>query len=175
MSDLEEFRKRKDEFFQQNRQSPLFPEQKRRFTGLAYFPENPDLVIETELAEPEDKSELTMETSTGDRQTYRRAGVVHFTVDGQPAQLTLYESDPNAELFVPFRDATSGHESYGAGRYLEVKRPEHGRVVVDFNYAYNPYCAYNSRWSCPLPPIENWLKVPIRAGEKDYPDKPGGH
>src|SRR5205823_4054425 len=84
-----------------------------------------------------------------------------------PARLMLYASDDSDELFVPFRDATSGQETYGAGRYLEIHA--HGdNVVIDFNYAYNPNCAYDPAWSCPLPPIENWLKVPIRAGEKAF-------
>jgi len=71
------------------------------------------------------------------------------------------------DLFIIFKDATSGKETYGAGRYLDLDR--HGdEIVIDFNYAYNPYCAYNPDWSCPLPPAENWLKVPIRAGEKNF-------
>ena len=87
---------------------------------------------------------------------------------GEPAQLTLYASDDSDELFLPFRDSTSGHESYGAGRYLEL-HPHGDDVVIDFNYAYNPNCAYDPSWSCPLPPVENWIKVPIRAGERVFP------
>jgi uncharacterized protein (DUF1684 family) len=109
-----------------------------------------------------------METTKGREQVYNRYGVVHFQVDGQAAQVTLYASEGSHELFVPFRDATSGKETYGAGRYLDLhKRGD--EIVIDFNYAYNPYCAYNPDWSCPLPPAENWLKVPIRAGEKSFP------
>ena len=96
--------------------------------------------------------------------------IVRFEVDGHPTQLTLYRSDETDGLFVPFRDATSGIDSYGAGRYLEVEPPDaDGEVEVDLNYAYNPFCAYNPNWSCPIPPIENWLPVPIRAGERTYP------
>ena len=110
-----------------------------------------------------------MQTTTGGEQSYRRAGVLRFRVEGRPAQVTLFESPDMHELFLPFRDATCGTESYGAGRYLEVAPPgPDGRVVVDFNYAYNPYCAYNPSWSCPIPPGENWLAVPIRAGEKAF-------
>jgi uncharacterized protein (DUF1684 family) len=87
------------------------------------------------------------------------------------AQVMLYSSAGSHELFLPFRDTTSGKETYGAGRYLDLHA--HGdEVVVDFNYAYNPNCAYNPDWNCPLPPAENWLKVPIRAGEKAFPDSP---
>jgi len=170
MSELEDFRKGKDEFFATHPQSPLTPEQRAGFTGLAYFPENPDLVVEAELDTNVDRDEeVIMQTTTGGTQVYRRAGVVRFEVDGTPGQITLYRSALQQDLFVPFRDATSGKETYGAGRYLEVEPPKGGRVVVDFNYAYNPYCCYNGNWSCPLPPGENWLAVPIRAGERDFP------
>ncbi len=168
MSELDKFRREKDEFFSNDPRSPLTPEQRRVFSGLAYFPESRALVIEAELDTGIDHGEVRMQTSTGDVQVYRPAGVVRFEVDGGPAQITLYESDRQHELFVPFRDATSGHETYGAGRYLEVDPPEGGRVVVDFNLVYNPYCCYNESWSCPIPPRENWLDVPIRAGEKDF-------
>jgi uncharacterized protein (DUF1684 family) len=172
MSDLDDFRAAKDRAFRRLSESPLTPDQLRGFAGLAYFPENPDLIVEAPLESADDAGdELTLQTSTGDTVTYRRAGVVRFAVDGQSAQVTLFAADDRDELFLPFRDATSGIESYGAGRYLEVNPPgDDGRVGVDFNYAYNPYCAYNGDWSCPLPPVENWLTVPIRAGEKDFRD-----
>ena len=81
---------------------------------------------------------------------------------------TLYQARGEDSLFLPFRDALSGKETYGAGRYLDVAPPHSGHVVVDFNYAYNPSCAYDPQFSCPLPPRENWLQVPIRAGEKNF-------
>jgi uncharacterized protein (DUF1684 family) len=175
MSELQEFRVSKDQFYRSGRDSPLTRSQKIGFTGLAYFDEHPDLRIDAELAEPPNHDEITLETSTGDSQTYRRAGLVHFAVDGQPTQITLYAAEDADRFFVPFRDATSGHETYGAGRYLEVDPPVDGRVILDFNYAYNPYCAYNDQWSCPLPPLENWLAVPIRAGEKEFEGKISHH
>jgi len=111
---------------------------------------------------------LEMDTTSGDRQLYRREGRVTFEVDGQQAVLYLYRSEGSHGLFLPFRDATSGKESYGGGRYLETVLDNDGTVLIDFNYAYSPYCAYNEDWSCPLPPAENWLTVPIRAGEKTW-------
>jgi hypothetical protein len=159
---LADFRARKDEFYRSGHDSPLDRLQRKLFQGLEYFPENPDLVVIAPLEEPENPGDVTLETSTGDSQTYRRAGIVHFTVDGEPTQITLFRSQHDEQFFVPFRDSTSGRETYGAGRYLEVDPPHTGHVVVDFNYAYNPYCAYNAQWSCPLPPVENWLTVPIR-------------
>jgi len=169
MSELDEFRRDKDEFFREDPRSPLTPEQRANFAGLSYYPESPALRIEGELDTAVDRDEdIVMQTTTGGTQVYRRAGRVRFEVDGQPAEITLYESPEQHELFVPFRDATSGKETYGAGRYLEVEPPADGRAVVDFNDAYNPYCAYNPEWSCPIPPGENWLAVPVRAGEKDF-------
>jgi uncharacterized protein (DUF1684 family) len=108
-----------------------------------------------------------METSTGDSREYKRAGKVRFDVEGQAAELTIFQ-DSSGELFLPLRDATSGKESYGAGRYLEPDLIDDETVHVDFNYLYNPYCAYNEAYSCPLPPGENWLRVPITAGEKSF-------
>jgi uncharacterized protein (DUF1684 family) len=146
----------------------LTPAQQRKFKGLAYFPENPALIVKATVDRNVGSGVVRMETTKGQEQAYNRYGVVHFQVDGQAAQVTLYASEGSHELFVPFRDATSGKETYGAGRYLDLhKRGD--EIVIDFNYAYNPYCAYNPDWSCPLPPAENWLKVPIRAGEKSFP------
>jgi uncharacterized protein (DUF1684 family) len=171
MSELDEFRADKDAFFRDDPRSPLTDEQRGGFAGLSYFPETPDLQVEgvleidgVDLDEP-----IVMLTSTGGEQTYRRAGVVRFVVEGQPTRVTLFSSPDVHELFLPFRDATSGTDTYGAGRYLEVERPsEGGAVVIDFNAAYNPYCAYNPSWSCPIPPGENRLAVPIRAGERAF-------
>jgi uncharacterized protein (DUF1684 family) len=166
MSVLEDFRREKNHFYKTGRQSPLSPDQKRSFQGLDYFPENPELALELDVEEFPEKDEIQMQTSTGDVQVYQRYGKIHFNVDGQPAELTLYSSD--AGLFLPFVDSLANQQTYGAGRYLEPELLENGRVLVDFNYAYNPYCAYNENWSCPLTPFENRLKVPIRAGEKNF-------
>jgi uncharacterized protein len=172
MSELEEFRAAKDAFFRDDPRSPLTRGQQAGFEGLSYFEENPALVIHARLeTEDVDRDErIVMQTTTGGEQVYRRAGVVRFEVEGESAGLTLFSSADMHELFLPFRDATSGTESYGAGRYLEVEPPgPDGTVMVDLNLAYNPYCAYNPDWSCPIPPGENWLWVPIRAGERSFP------
>lgn len=172
MSELDDFRAEKDEFFREHPQSPLTPEQRSSFRGLEYFPENADLALRTGLITKgvDRRERIVMQTTTGDEQDYHRAGTIEFDIDGEHARLTLYASPDMHDLFLPFRDATSGGETYGAGRYLEVDPPDaDGRVVVDFNYAYSPSCAYNPNWSCPIPPGENWLAVPIRAGEKTFP------
>ena len=171
MSELEEFRADKDAFFREDARSPLTHEQRAAFEGLSYYPENDALVVrETLVTDGVDlEGEIVMQTTTGGLQRYRRAGIVRFDVEGVRAKLTLFTSSDTHELFLPFRDATSGKETYGAGRYLEVEPPSLDQiVVVDLNYAYNPYCAYNPDWSCPIPPGENWPAVPIRAGEKSF-------
>lgn len=169
MTELGEFRAEKDAFFRDDPHSPLLPEHKASFDGLSYYPENHALRIRARLeTDGVDRDErIVMQTTTGDEQEYRRAGVVRFDVDGEATSVTLYRSGDVEELFLPFRDATSGRETYGAGRYLDVEPPAgDGLVFVDLNYAYNPNCAYNPAWSCPIPPGENWLTVSIRAGER---------
>ncbi len=164
MTELEEFRAGKDDFFAHHPQSPLTPEQKRNFRGLSYFPENESLRLEVKLDPFPEPDRIEMQTSTGDVQVYQRIGRIKFPVDGQEAGLTIYQSEHG--YFLPFVDSLAGEETYPAGRYLEPEPLPGDRFLVDFNLAYNPYCAYNDAWSCPLTPFENRLKVPIRAGEK---------
>ena len=167
MSRLSEFRKEKDEFFKTGADSPLSNEQKRHFKGLRYYPENHQLHFEVTLKRFEHPEEVHMQTSTGQVQHYLKLGTFSFEVDGQPAELTVYGSH-DEDAFVPFADATSGSETYGAGRYLDLEWRGGDRFFVDFNLAYNPWCAYSPDYSCPIPPKENRIQVPIRAGEKDF-------
>ena len=172
MSELTEFRKSKDDFFASGGHSPLMAQQRGRFKGLEYYTENSDLRFELTIDELADaqKERVDIATSTGDFQPYLRWGTITFLVEGESATLSVYQSEDGGDFFLPFADASSGHETYGSGRYLDVLSLHGGKVLVDFNYAYNPYCAYNPNWSCPIPPLENRLKVPIRAGEKTFPD-----
>jgi uncharacterized protein (DUF1684 family) len=166
MANLNDFRKMKDEFFMHGSQSPLTSEQKKAFKGLRYFPPNPKMRFEIPLKEFPEKQRIEMQTTSGDIQAYQRYGQFTFEVEGQVAELTLYQSEDG--WFLPFVDSLAGKETYPAGRYLEPEELGNNRFLVDFNLAYNPYCAYNDRWSCPLTPFENRLKIPIRAGEKIY-------
>lgn len=169
MSELESFRMHKDEFFRTDHHSPLTPEQKRDFSGLKYFPENKDLDFTVEVEEFDKDDIVQIQTNTGDVQTFERYGRFHFTVEGEEAALTIYRNEHG--FFLPFADALAGVETYGAGRYLEPEVAPGGKLRIDFNMAYNPYCAYNPNWSCPLTPFENRLKVPIRAGEKVFEEE----
>ncbi len=164
MNELADFRSEKDEFFQHGSQSPLAPEQKRNFTGLHYFPENEALRLEVQAERLFDQEPLQMQTTTGGVQSYIRHSRVKFQAEGQEAELTVYQNEHG--YFLPFVDSLAGKETYPAGRYLEPEALPGNRFLVDFNLAYNPYCAYNEMWSCPITPAENRLKIPIRAGEK---------
>lgn len=166
MSELDDFRKEKDEFFGRHPQSPLTPEQKRGFVGLRYFPENDNLRLDVKVELLPDEKPVQMQTTTGDAQVYVRHGKFQFQVGGQTAELTIFRNQNG--YFLPFVDSLAGKETYPAGRYLEPEALPGDHFFVDFNLAYNPYCAYNEMWSCPITPAENRLKVPIQAGERIF-------
>jgi hypothetical protein len=135
-SDLDQFRAEKDDFLAHDHRAPLTPEQRHNFEGLAYFPENSQLVIRTQIDRNVEPGEVRMATTGGEEQVFRRFGVVRFEVDGDAAQVTLYSPEGSPDLFVPFRDETTGRETYGAGRYLDANA-QGNVVVLDFSYAYN--------------------------------------
>ena len=162
-----QMRREKDDFFKRNPQSPI--DDHAAFAGLQYFPYAPSFRVDATWEPAAEPRHVRIGTSTGEERDYLEAGTLRFTVEGKERTLRGYVSPGRPhELFVPFRDATSGKESYGAARYMEVEMPHGGRTVVDFNLAYNPWCAYSEAYSCPLPPRENWLDVPIRAGEMQF-------
>ena len=166
MDEYLEFRKAKDDFFANDPHSPLTRKQKEDFQGLLYFPANKNLRLELELEQYPQIKTIQMQTNTGDIQEYERLGKVRFSIENTPVELTIYRSDSG--YFMPFVDGLAGKETYPAGRYLEPEPLGGNLFLVDFNLAYNPYCAYNDRWSCPLTPPENRLKAPVRAGEKIF-------
>lgn len=166
-SRLAGFRERKNTLFKEHELSPLTDEQKAIFTHLSYFPENPDLALVVPLDTTGDGigEEITLGTLDGKTKQYTRIGHVHFAVEGQDATLSVFEDRGSGKYFVPFRDTTAGRETYSVGRYVDPKARPDGQLNLDFNMAYNPYCAYNMNWSCAIPPMENRIDVPIRAGE----------
>jgi uncharacterized protein (DUF1684 family) len=177
---LARFRRGRDELFRTHPQSPVEPDERAEFKGLRYFEPDPGYRVSAAF-EPGDGSELLIDTGGEDGAVrYRRAGHLAFNLSGQACRLTVLSLVQYAGgLFVPFRDATSGHETYGGGRYLfdtakdtdalvlEIQAGS-SQVVIDFNYAYNASCAYSPRWACPLAPRENHLTVAVRAGELSY-------
>jgi len=169
MSDgLAASRAAKDDFFRRGHDSPLTPDQRAAFTGLRYFAPDPAFRFLVRLEPVVGGASAEVQLSDGASTEMAPAGAFAFTVGDVVARLIGYESNSGG-VFVPFRDATSATETYGAGRYVEAEPDGHGTYLLDFNQAYNPYCAYNDAWSCPLPPRENWLSVPIPAGEQIFP------
>jgi hypothetical protein len=168
MSTLTGFRQQKDIFFKTDSQSPLMPDQRQGFDGLKYFPENPALRLTAQVEEYADQQIVPMTTSTGSVKEYYKYGQFSFDVNGQPVTLQVYQDLDRNYFFLPFVDATAPAETYGAGRYLDLEAEHSNIFTIDFNYAYNPYCAYNSNWNCPIPPKENRLAVRIEAGEKNF-------
>jgi len=161
---LTEFRAAKDTFLASDDRSPISEADRESFRGLTYFPPDNSLVFTVDPV-PVPPEPVTISTTTGDQRTYHRVATVDIVVAGRSVTLALYDSG-HPGWFLPFRDATSGSETYGAGRYLDLVANGDGSVTIDFNYAYQPFCAYNDRYSCALPPTENWLDVPVRAGER---------
>ena len=168
MSQLDQFRAQKDDFFLHDWQSPLTADQRTAFTGLKYYPENPALRLTLPIEPHADQAIVTMQTSTGSAREYVKYGQFSFEVNGEVATLLVYQDPDGDYFFLPFVDATAPAETYGAGRYLDIEPNRDGTFTIDFNYAYNPYCAYTDKWSCPIPPRENRVPVRIEAGEKKY-------
>jgi uncharacterized protein len=174
------FRETRNALFARHPQSALDEEERQHFQGLRYFPYNPAMVFTVDVDTDVEPLRQSIAMNAEESMNMTTVGRVQFTVEGQTVSLSLYWLDIyGGGLFLPFRDATCPSESYGGGRYLfdTIKGsdflPVPGasdltHMVLDFNYAYNPSCAYNIRWFCPLAPIENRLRVPIRAGEQKY-------
>lgn len=167
-------RRERDRLFKSGSGSPLTESQKARFVGLDYFPADPAFLFKVKLTRYPVPSRVRIGTNTGEIRTGLRYGYFDFEVAGQPCRLQVYRLDDDPAqgapaLFVPFRDATSGIDTYGGGRYIDLRENTTGSYELDFNRAYNPSCAYAEGFSCPVPPEENRLRVPIRAGERKFP------
>lgn len=166
---VREHRREKDEAFQGHR-SPIPEEDRAGFDGLSYFPVDADHRLEAHL-DRVDPEPVSIPRTGGDEITYERVGTFHLDLPEGEATLAAYRREADAaELFLPFQDGTSGETTYGGGRYLEVPPVGDGRYRVDFNLAYHPFCVYDDAYTCPLPPPENRLEVPIRAGERLPPE-----
>jgi uncharacterized protein (DUF1684 family) len=179
---LQRFREARNKLFVKHSQSALDVEQKRKFQGLRYFPYNPAMCVEADIDTGVEPVQLSVVMNAEETMTMTTVGRLHFTLEDVRVALSLYWLNIyGGGLFLPFRDTTSPAESYGGGRYLfdTIKGSDFlattgalgiERILLDFNYAYNPSCAYNDRWVCPLAPVENRLTIPIRAGEMKFKD-----
>lgn len=162
-------REEKDEFLATHDQSPIPPDDRATFDSLDYFDVDAEYRVVARYSEAEDAEPVELETTQGPPATYQRVAVLGFTLDGDHHTLEAYRVEGEDTLFVPFTDATNGGETYHRGRYLDVDPgdAETGDdVVLDFNLAYNPFCAYSDNFACALPPAENDLPVAVRAGER---------
>ena len=140
------------------------------FQGIEFYEIDPKLRVEATFLPYQPPKKIKINTVSGYAEELECPGVVQFIMGGTTAQLEpVFESPGDTKLFFMFKDTTNGKETYGGGRYLYSDLPRNGRVTLNFNQAHNPYCAYNSYSTCPIPPLQNWLKMPIRAGEKKYP------
>ena len=168
--DILKERQNKDAFFK-SESSPLLAGERVKFKGLDYYPVNPDLRFQARLQRYSSPKAIRMATNTGEIRSGLLYGFFEFTAENQLCHVQVYrleESFNRPALFIPFLDATSGVETYEGGRYLDLTENTSGMYDLDFNQAYNPYCAYNPEYSCPSPPRENTLPANIRAGEKKY-------
>lgn len=168
---IEQLRKEKNNAMQEGEESPFGDS--IAFNGLNYFPVDAKYRIDARLTEITQKKPVSLPTSDGREKTYLEYAYAEFTLEGVDNKLLILEimdmGPYRGTLFLAFADKTSAGETYGAGRYLDIKKvPGAKSITLDFNEAYNPYCAYNDNYSCPFPPKENILAVAIQAGEKTY-------
>ena len=168
---LKVFREKKDKFFKEDSQSPLKEADRRRFKGLIYYPFDLKYTIvgtiERYPTEPK-PIYVNLPTSKGKEKKYVKYGRFRFKWEGKEYALQIYRPLGGGELFLPFKDKTSGKETYSEGRYLYIEPMPGGKVLIDFNRAHNPFCQYNGKYICPIAPKENSLDTPIHAGEKRF-------
>lgn len=150
--------------------SPLPSNERKNFVGLNFFDANEAFVVKAKYEAMFGQPVFEMQTTTDRKPKYKAAGILRFTIKNQPCSLLAYQNMEQGgnELFVPFTDGTTGALTYETGRYLDIEIPDSDSIQIDFNRCYNPYCAYNKKYSCPIPPKENRLQVSILAGEKKY-------
>ncbi len=173
---VKSFREIRDKSFRNASETPLLKEDFLKFKGLEYFETDAKLAVKAKFEKTSDAQVFMMPTSIGTPRKYFKYGVLTFEIGGKSFALTAFQSEAETKktehkdaLFLPFRDFTNGTETYGAGRYLNIKIPMESVVILDFNFAYNPSCAYgNDEFSCPVPPKENFLQTEIKAGEKKF-------
>ena len=173
VSGIQKERDQKDIEMLTGEKSPITEEEKATFKKLNYYEPNPEYRIEANFKRFDQATRFLMKTTTDRLPEYSLYGVVNFKLKGKDYTLNVYQNielmkKPGLEnyLFLPFNDETNGNETYGGGRFLDLTDTGGDTLLIDFNLAYNPYCAYNHKYSCPIPPSENNLEVMIEAGEK---------
>lgn len=174
LDSLSEHRSQVEADYLKSDDSPFDKELKAGFAGFSYFAGDAAFCVKASFEPSADTKVFPMPSFNGKTLPFRRYGVFHFQLGGAQRSLSAYQrmdlpQDQRQWVLVPFRDRTTGHETYGGGRYLQLDLPLGTRTTLDFNRAFNPLCAYKSTFTCPIPPAENWLTLRIAAGEKTYP------
>ena len=174
---IKEFQKGINEEFMDPQESPLTPSDRKVFKGLEFFDMDTTYIVEAKFVRTPSEAPFVMHTTSDRLPIYVKYGEAYFKLKGKKYKLNIYQSqqlkkDPKYYdyLFLPFTDNTNGHESYGGGRYIDLHMPLGNSITIDFNKAYNPYCAYSKGYSCPIPPAENNLDIKIPVGVKKYHD-----
>lgn len=175
LKSAEDFQEELNHGYADPEESPLEENDLKEFKGLDFFEIDPAYIVKAEFVRTPSESPFTMKTSTDRLPVYVKYGELYFTLKGKDLTLNVYQNqeltkDPEYfdYLFLPFTDLTNGRSTYGGGRYMELRIPDSREVILDFNKAYNPYCAYSGKYSCPILPKENDLKVEIFAGVKSF-------
>jgi uncharacterized protein (DUF1684 family) len=174
---VEKFQKELNTEYADAKTSPLTAEDLAVFKALDFYPINEKFFVTAKFIRTEDEKPFEMKTSTDRKPLYVKYGEAHFSIDGLNYKLNIYRNIELSKkeeykdyLFLPFSDLTSGNESYIGGKYIDMKTPKGETIVIDFNTSYNPYCAYNPKYSCPKVPLENDLNIEIKAGVKKFHD-----
>lgn len=170
------FRNELNSSYADSAQSPLLNEDRLVFKGLDFYPITIDFRIKAKFVRTPEEKPFKMRTTTERRPDYIKFGEVSFILMGKQFKLNIYQNLQLIKkagfenyLFLPFTDLTNGDETYGGGRYIDLRIPEGDSIIIDFNQCYNPYCAYNHKYSCPIPPKENNMEILVKAGVKAYP------
>ncbi|MDR7212714.1 DUF1684 domain-containing protein [Flavobacterium piscis] len=173
--DTEKFQETINTEYADIKTSPLMADDLKTFKALDFYPISDKYFVNAKLVKATNEKAFEMKTSTSRKPKYIKYGTVFFTIDGVVLQLNVYQdvglskSDKYKDsLFLPFSDKTCGKESYIGGRYIDLKIPKGNTIAIDFNQSYNPYCAYNHKYSCPIVPLENDLDIEIKAGVKKF-------
>jgi uncharacterized protein (DUF1684 family) len=171
LQSIEQWRADREQLFRDGPDSPIPPDKRELLLPIPYYPVDQAFVVPAALKLNDERPVFDIPTSTGTLRKYQLVGTLEFRLQGQPMSLgaLVPAGEDIRDLFVPFMDLTSGDETYPAGRYLDVAPTSTGIYSIDFNRAYNPYCAYNLAYECPYPPPSNQLKVAVRVGEKKPP------
>ncbi|MGI9532594.1 DUF1684 domain-containing protein [Lutimonas sp.] len=171
------FQQKLNKEFSSKEESPLTEEDLAEFEGLEFYPIDSSFIVNAQLTFHKDSEPFAMKTTTDRLPVYILYATAHFEIMGKKCTLEIYQNEklvltPEYEdyLFLPFTDLTNGNGSYGGGRYIDLSLPEGDSMIIDFNQAYNPYCAYNEKYSCPIPPKTNDLDLAIKAGVKSFHD-----